>query len=373
MKRSLFLLIVVIAVVAVAGFWFFSIREQVNEPAAAMKIAASPARPIGQPITIAVPLGLPPVPVPADNPPTAETIALGRRLYYDKQLSADGSVACASCHDPAAGFADPRPVSVGVGQKTGTRNSPTVINSAYYEVQFWDGRAPTLEKQAEGPVANPVEMAHTLAGVEQRLAKDPSYLAEFERAFGAGPITYDKIEKAIASFERTVLSGNSPFDRWYYGGDQKAVSASVKRGFEVFRRADKANCAACHTVGEKYALFTDNKFHNLGVGVFGDEQLKDVGRFEVTRQEKDKGAFKTPTLRNIAQTAPYLHDGSRKTLKEVLDFYVGGGNSNVHRDPLIKPLDHLTGQEQADLLAFLEALNGELPKDVGPPMVEAKK
>jgi cytochrome c peroxidase len=326
-----------------------------------------PAVPIGKPVTISAPLGLPAVPTPGDNPPTAETIALGRRLYYDTGLSVDNTVSCATCHDPRYGFADPKPVSVGVNKKTGTRNSPTVFNSAYLSMQFWDGRAPSLERQAEGPVENPVEMAHTLQGVEQRLSENPSYVASFEKAYGSGPITYEKVEKAIASFERTVVSGNSPFDRWYFGHDEKAVSDPVKRGFEVFRRADKGNCAACHTIEQNHATFTDNKFHNLGVGVHGDEQLKDLGRYEVTKQEKDKGAFRTPTLRNIALTSPYLHDGSRRTLKEVVDFYIGGGNSNPHRDPLIKPLDFLTGQEQQDLIAFLEALTGEMPRDVGPP------
>jgi cytochrome c peroxidase len=363
-------LIVIVILLLAAAVWYALGGAPQSAPVTKLSPAtprAPEARPIGKPITIAAPLGLPPVPVPADNPPTVETIALGRRLYYDPQLSVDGTVACATCHDPKAGFADPKPVSVGVQAKTGTRNSPTVFNSAYYDVQFWDGRAPSLEKQAEGPVANPVEMAHTLAGVEQRLAKDPTYVKMFEQAWGPGPITYEKVGKSIASFERTVVSGNSPFDRWYYGHDEKAVSPAVKRGFEIFRRADKANCAACHTVGEQDALFTDNKFHNLGVGVHGEEQLADLGRYDVTKAEKDKGAFKTPSLRNIALTSPYLHDGSRKTLKEVMDFYVGGGNSNPHRDPLIKPLDFLTGQEQQDLLAFLQALTGEMPKDVGPP------
>lgn len=350
------LAIVLMLVLIGAAVWMVRRQEQ-----------PVPARPVGAPLTIAAPLGLPAVPVPSDNPLTSDTVTLGRRLYYDTRLSLDSTVSCASCHDPRYGFADPKPFSEGVQKKLGGRNSPTVFNAAYYETQFWDGRAPTLEKQAEGPVQNPVEMAHTLKGVEERLNGDPTYKAAFEKAFGPGPITYEKVEKAIASFERTVVSANSPFDRWYYGKDEKAVSASVKRGFEVFRRADKGNCAACHTIGEKHALFTDNKFHNLGVGVYGDEQLKDLGRYDVTKQEKDKGAFRTPSLRNIALTAPYLHDGSRKTLKEVMDFYVGGGNSNPHRDPLIKPLDFLTGQEQQDLLAFLEALTGEMPKDVDPP------
>jgi cytochrome c peroxidase len=325
-----------------------------------------PAHPVGARVDIKAPLGLPPVPIPADNPPTMETIALGRRLYYDGSLSVDNTVSCATCHHPDFGFADGKPVSDGVGGKKGGRSAPTVANAAYFEVQFWDGRAPSLEKQAEGPVQNPVEMAHTLKGVEERLSADASYHADFEKAYGPGPITYEKIGKAIASFERTLLGANSAFDRWKFGGDEKAVSDSVKRGFIVFTSANKGNCNACHTVARDFALFTDNKFHNIGVGVKND-QLTDQGRYDVTKNEADRGAFKTPTLRNIARTGPYMHDGSLKTLKDVVDFYVGGANSNPHLDKNIKVLDFLTGQERADLLALLESLTGEMPANVGPP------
>lgn len=312
------------------------------------------------------PLGLPPVPVPADNPLTPEKIALGRRLYYDPLLSVDKTVACASCHHPQYGFSDGKKVSNGFQQKTGNRNSPTVFNSAYFEMQFWDGRAPSLEKQAEGPVQNPVEMAHTLKGVEERLNADPSYRQQFAKAFGSGPITYDMVAKAIASFERTVVSANSPFDRWKYGHDEKAVNGSVKRGFIVFTSPQKGNCAACHLVGDDYALFTDNKFHNVGVGANSDRIL-DPGRYAVSKNEADRGAFKTPSLRNIALTAPYMHDGSIKTLKDAVDFYIGGGNSNAQLDKKIHALDFLTGQERADLLAFLQSLTGTMPRNVGPP------
>lgn len=328
--------------------------------------------PIGTALEIAAPLGLPPVPVPADNPATVETIALGRRLYYDPMLSLDGTISCASCHDPGKGFSDGRQFSTGVGNKTGTRNSPTVFNAAYFEAQFWDGRSPSLEKQAEGPVQNPVEMAHTLKGVEERLNKNASYQAEFARAFGPGPITYEMVEKAIASFERTVVSGNSPFDRFYYGGDKKALSPAAQRGLKVFTDARKGNCAACHTIGAQYALFTDNKFHNVGVGVKGGQVL-DKGRYDVTKNEAETGAFKTPSLRNIALTAPYFHDGSRQTLKEVIDFYIGGANSNPHLDQQIHALDFLTGQERADLEEFLMSLTGEVPPATDPPSPRAAK
>lgn len=324
--------------------------------------------PTGKPVQIKAPLGLPPVPVPADNPPTAETIALGRRLYYDPILSQDGSVSCATCHSPQYGFADPKPVSEGVGKKMGTRNSPSVLNSAYSKLQFWDGRSPSLEKQAEGPVQNPVEMANTLAVVERRLNADRSYREEFAKAWGAQPITYEMVEKSIASFERTLISGNSPFDRWKYGHDENAVSASAKRGFVVFTSTKKGNCAACHTVKEKYALFEDNEFHNVGVGV-DMGQFNDVGLYAVTHNEADKGKFKTPCLRNIAQTAPYMSDGSLKDLKEVIDFYIGAGNSNPNLDKQIHVLDFLSGQERADLQAFLNSLTGQLPANAGPPEV----
>jgi cytochrome c peroxidase len=242
------------------------------------------------------------------------------------------------------------------------------MNSAYYRLQFWDGRALSLEKQAEGPVQNPVEMANTLAVVERRLNADPSYRTDFSKAWGPRPITYEMVEKSIASFERTVISGNSPFDRWKYGHDENAVNASVKRGFVVFTSKKKGDCAACHTLGDKYALFFDNEFHNVGVAV-DMGKFTDVGLFAVTHNEADKGKFKTPCLRNIAQLAPYMSDGSLRDLKEVIDFYIGAGNSNPNLDREIHVLDFLTGQERADLQAFLNSLTGELPPDVGPPKV----
>jgi cytochrome c peroxidase len=355
--RTFIVVVVVLGVIA-GGVWLSRQGEPEMLPA---------AMPVGAPVEIAAPLGLPPVPIPADNPLTAETIALGRRLYYDPVLSVDNSVSCASCHHPDFGFSDGQKFSEGVEGKTGNRNSPTVFNAAYFTTQFWDGRSPSLEDQAEGPVQNPVEMAHTLEGVERRLRADASYRKAFRKAFGSDEITYEMVEKAIASFERTVVSGNSPFDRYFYGGEEDALSESAKRGLEVFRNPQKGNCVVCHTIGEKYALFTDNKFHNLGVGVDTRGEFADVGRFEVTKTEADKGAFKTPSLRNVALTAPYLHDGSLKTLKDAIDFYIGGGNSNPHLDKDIHALDFLSGQEREDLLEFLNSLTGEMPADVGPP------
>ncbi|MBI3661459.1 MAG: c-type cytochrome [Acidobacteria bacterium] len=346
----------------IAAIVAWNFRTKTSEPPPAPPYRA--AVPIGKLVTIAAPLGLPSVPVPPDNPPTTETIALGRKLYYDPIFSVDNTIACASCHHPDKGFADDGAFSKGVQGKLGGRNSPTVFNAAYYTLQFWDGRAPSLEKQAEGPVQNPVEMAHTLAGVEQKLAANPEYVAEFAKAYGPGPITYEMVEKAIASFERTVISGNSPFDRFQFGGDKKALSAAAQRGLKVYMDPKKGNCNVCHTIGEKEALFTDNKFHNLGVGADTRGNLKDQGRYDVTKNEADRGAFKTPSLRNVAKTAPYMHDGSLRTLKDVIDFYVGGGNSNPHRDKEIHALDFLSRQERDDLVAFLESLTGEIPPDV---------
>lgn len=360
--RKVLSVLIVALVVATALFFY----REMNKPKTSIGAKAPPAIPIGQPVAIEAPLGLPPVPIPADNPPTRETVALGRRLYYDPMLSVDNTVSCASCHSPEYGFADPRPVSDGVGHKTGTRNSPPVTNAAYFHAQFWDGRAASLEKQAEGPVVNPVEMGNAaISDIIERLNADPSYRQQFEKAWGPGPITYEKVGKSIASFERTVISGESPFDRWKYGHDEKAVSESVKRGFVVFASPQKGNCAACHLVDDSNALFTDNKFHNIGVGVRNGE-IQDQGLFAVTHRESDRGLFKTPSLRNIALTAPYMHDGSLKNLKEVVDFYIGAGNSNANLDKEIHVLDFLTGQERSDLLAFLNSLTGKMPADVGP-------
>jgi cytochrome c peroxidase len=325
------------------------------------------ALPVGKTIQIKAPLGLPPVPIPADNPPTADTIALGRRLYYDPQLSVDGSISCASCHAPQFAFSDEHQVSFGVGKKTGTRHSPTVINSAYNTLQFWDGRAASLEEQAKGPLANPVEMAHSLDGVVKRVQADPKYVELFKKAWGTDQVNIDLVAKSIASFERTVIAGDSPFDRYYYGHDTKALSRAARRGLKIFTDPKKANCEVCHTIGKTSALFTDNKFHNLGVGADTRGNLIDVGRFSETKKDADMGCFKTPTLRNLAHRAPYMHDGSFPTVKDALAHYIGGGNMNDHLDKQIHALDFLTFDERDDLLQFLDSLNGKLPDNLGPP------
>jgi cytochrome c peroxidase len=249
---------------------------------------------------------------------------------------------------------------------TGKRNAPTLLNAAYSPLQFWDGRAPSLEAQSADPMANPLEMNQTHDVSVSKIQKDPVYKAEFAQAFGPGAITLTIIEKSLASFERTLLSGNSPFDQYEYGGNKQALTPAAIRGLAIFTDPKRGNCVVCHTIDAKYALFTDRKFHNTGAGVDGAGDFTDLGRFGETSKEADKGQFKTPTLRNVALTAPYMHDGSLKTLKDVVDFYAGGGNSNPYLDKEIKGLA-LSAQDRADLVAFLESLNGEMPGNAGPP------
>lgn len=292
---------------------------------------------------VSVPSGLPNLIVPTDNPMSADKIALGKQLYFDPRLSRDNTVSCASCHDPAKGYSNGDQFATGVDGKKGGRNAPTVINTAYQAFQFWDGRAKTLEDQALGPVQNPIEMNLTLPEMEQRLRSIPGYKAQFMKVFGREPVAED-VARAIAAFERTVLSGDAPYDR-FVAGDEKAMSESAQRGWKLFN--GKANCAACHSGPN----FTDNAFHNIGVGM--GAAMPDVGREAISKLEGDHGSFKTPTLRDIARTGPYMHDGSLKTLAEVVDHYNKGGISNSGLDEEIFPLK-LTAQEKADLVKFME-------------------
>ena len=318
-------------------------------------------RPIGKAIEIGTPLGLPPLPVPADNPMTAETVKLGEKLFFDTRLSGDNTVSCSSCHNPGIGFGDGRKTALGMRQQIGGRNAPTVLNSAYNLHQFWDGRAMTLEDQALGPIANPIEMNVSHNECVDRLNGLPEYRELFAKAFGEGEIRMVHVQKALAAYERTVISGNSAFDEYQYGGVKSALSESAIRGLAIFMDREKGNCSECHLVGPKSALFTDGLFHNLGAGLSPEGELTDLGRFAQTKQEHDKGAFKTPSLRNVAQTGPYMHDGSLKTLRAVVEFYAGGGSSNPYLDKKIKPLT-LTGPERDDLVAFLESLSGRPPR-----------
>ncbi len=310
------------------------------------------------------PLGLPPIFWPEDNPYSPDKVELGRLLYFDKRLSSDHSVACASCHAPEMAFTDRAPVSTGIGQQKGGRSAPTVINRAYSTFQFWDGRAETLEEQAKGPLANPIEMTREkdAAGAHRAVVTNikrlPGYVKLFQKAFGHGDITIDHVAKAIATFERTVLSGNSPFDR-YQAGDKKALTDSQVRGMNVFFK--KAACDACH-LGFN---FTDGSYMNIGIGM--DKKDPDLGRYLVTGRNEDKGAFKTPTLREVEHTGPYMHDGSMKTLEEVVEHYNKGGIKNPTLSQRMKPLN-LTDEDKKDLVAFMKSLSGEGWRHIKAPM-----
>lgn len=317
--------------------------------------------------------------IPADNPMTPAKVELGRQLYFDKRLSLDNTVSCATCHDPAKGWTDQLPVSAGIKGQRGGRSAPTVINRVLGRSQFWDGRAATLEEQAVGPVGNPIEMGFTIDDAAARLNDIAGYRVQFERIFG-GPATPDRIGKAIATFERTILGGANKndyyeaalpfFDRDIDPDDEPEYVAKVERvlALEKEHRMSeaaergralffgKASCSVCH-VGED---LTDELFHNLGVGF---EAVKpDLGRFDKTGLEADKGAFRTPTLREIASTAPYMHDGSARTLTDVVEHYNKGGIANPWLSNKIVPLK-LTPEEKQDLVVFMEeALSGTVTK-----------
>ncbi|MCH2587556.1 MAG: c-type cytochrome [Planctomycetales bacterium] len=330
-----------------------SVPEAVMQPAVAADAEEEPD----------VPFGLPPVFFPEDNPYSSAKVELGRLLYFDKRLSTDNTVACASCHAPSKGYTDGAPVSTGINGQKGGRSAPTVINRAYSTRQFWDGRAPSLEAQAVGPIANPIEMTNLKSekaahgAVVARLKKIKGYRSRFAKVFGSRDFTIDHVGKAIATFERTVLSGNSPYDQ-YVNGDKKALNASQARGFNVFFK--KAACDSCH-LGFN---FTDGSFENIGIGM--DKPKPDLGRFVVTGKASDKGSFKTPTLREIEHTGPYMHDGRFKTLEQVVEHYDKGGIKNPNLDSRLKPLK-LTKQDKKDLVAFLKALSGEGWQHIKPP------
>ena len=303
------------------------------------------------------PLGLKPLPIPADNPLTADKVELGKQLYFDKRLSRDDTISCASCHDPKKGWSNGEAFATGVRGQVGGRSAPTIINAAYSDLQFWDGRALALEGQALGPIQNPIEMDLSLDEVVAKLNKIEGYRVAFRKVFNTD-VTSDGIAKAIASFERTCLSGDAPVDR-FKAGDKTALTESAQRGMKVF--FGKGQCSSCH-VGHS---FTDFSFHNIGVGM--DKEKPDAGRFEVTKVLGDKGSFKTPTLREISRTAPYMHDGRFKKLEEVVDYYDKGGFANPQLDEGIFTLK-LTPQEKADLVKFLsEGLSGQSYLDLEPP------
>jgi cytochrome c peroxidase len=299
--------------------------------------------------TLEVPLGLDRyVPAPAENPITREKIALGRRLFSDERLSKDGRTSCSTCHQPSRRFTDGLVRARGVFGREGRRNTPTILNRAYGQSAFWDGRAETLEDQVRSAITGDRDLGLSMEEAVARVSADGVYAREFRTAFGA-PVNETGIVQALATFVRSRLSGNSAFDR-FLTGDARALDAEERQGLELF--SARAKCARCHAG----PLLSDEAFHNTGVA-WQDGRFLDPGRAAVTGREGDRGAFKTPTLREIARTAPYMHDGSLARLGDVIEFYDRGGRPNPNLDSEIRPL-RLTAGEKAQLLAFLRALNG---------------
>jgi cytochrome c peroxidase len=301
------------------------------------------------PVPPKIPAGLPPLIWPTANPYSPEKAELGRILYFDRRLSADGTVSCASCHDPNHAFTDGASSSTGIHGQRGNRSAPTILNRAFSLAQFWDGRAGSLEDQVKGPMANPIEMGNTHEAIVATLENIAGYRVLFGKAFGSGAIDIDRVAMAIACFERTVLSGNAPYDRYKRGG-KTALTVEQVSGMTLF--FGKAACDRCH----EGANFTLNAYANIGVGT--DKPGPDAGRYAVTHDARDWGVFKVPTLREIEHTAPYMHDGSLKTLDEVVEFYNKGGIPNKNLDSNIRQL-HLTEQQKSELVAFLKSLSGE--------------
>lgn len=293
-----------------------------------------------------VPLGLDPRPLPKASPLTEPRVALGRRLFFDPILSADNTVACASCHQPAHGFAGIEARPRGIRGQRGARRAPSLFNRAYGTAFFWDGRETTLEGQALRPIEDPTEMGSTVASALDRLRGNPTYNSQFDAAFADG-VTAANLGRALASFERVLLRGDSAVDRFRRKGDTKALTAQERQGLWLYE--SKGRCWRCHAG----ANFTDEAYHNTGVS-WGKEPA-DLGRFAVTKKETDRGRFKTPTLRGVALTGPYMHDGSLPSLEEVVEFYNRGGGANPNRDPILEPL-HLSREEVQNLVAFLKAL-----------------
>ena len=334
------------------------------------------------------PLGLPPVPVPPDNPATRATIELGRKLFYDRRLSLNHTFSCAMCHIPEQGFtSNEMATAVGIEGRSVRRNAPTLYNAAYLTRLFHDGREFSLEQQIWGPLLAGNEMGNpSIGAVIEKLRRLPDYQGRFEAAFaGRGP-GMETLGMALASYQRALVSANSPFDRWYFGRQDDALGAAARRGFDLF--TGKAGCVACHSVAEDHALFTDNSLHNTGIGyaesmapepaarqvrlapgvsvAVAPELIRsvsgpkpgDLGLYEITQDPDDRWKYRTPSLRNVALTAPYMHNGSLATLRDVLEFYRRGGHPNALLDPRIRPLD-LSDEDMDDLLAFLESLTGE--------------
>ncbi len=325
---------------------------QPEEPAAPAQEAPAATEAATLPV---IPLGLPELTIPEDNPMTPEKIELGRLLYFDKRVSSDGTVSCATCHDPKMAWAEHRATSAGIAGAdghplVGNRNSPTVINAAYAPNQFWDGRAATLEEQAVGPVGNAVEMGSSMDNVVLSFNKIEGYKERFQKVFGTD-VTEEGFAKAVAAFERTILSGNSPYDK-YKAGDEDALTEAQKRGMATFDEY----CAVCHAP----PIFSNFQFYNAGVGA--DLPEPDKGRMEVTGKERDMGRMRVPALREVANTQPYFHNGSVETLEEAVALMANGGQDNPNLSALFKGIrGEVTEEDQADLVEFLKALSGEYP------------
>jgi len=287
---------------------------------------------------------------PKDNPTTPDKVALGKQLFFDPRLSGDNTLSCATCHVPEQAFGDGRPRGRGTGGKELTRNTPTLLNVGLFNRFFWDGRAKSLEEQALGPIQSPDEMNQDLSELVEELNAIPGYVRQFQNIFGT-QATRDGIAKSLAAFQRTLVTNPSPFDR-YLAGDQTALSMQAKQGLELFEGS--AGCIRCH----HGLLLSDNQFYRLGVS------SQDEGLAVVTGKKDDKGKFRTPSLRNIAQTGPYMHDGSKKTLTDVVEFYYRGVSSKTSNGlPLdVEPLLGQSYSEISDIVAFLESLTGEPPK-----------
>jgi cytochrome c peroxidase len=298
------------------------------------------------------------VPSPVGNKPTPERIELGKMLFFDPRLSGSRWISCATCHNPSLGWSDGLPTAVGDGWRDLPRKTPTIVNCGFNTIQMWDGRIGSLEEQVWVPILGPVEMHGSEDHILLILKALPGYVDAFHKAYPGEEIGKDTIGKAIASFERTLISKDSPFDRWQQG-DESAMTPSAKRGFTLF--SGRANCIACHQGGN----FTDQGFHNIGL-----KDTTDPGRFAIVPIRIVRGAFKTPTLRDVALTAPYMHNGSYRTLEEVIDLYDRGGDDHQNLDPNIKPLG-LTDQEKKDLLEFLKSLTGKPLPIVAPRLPQA--
>ena len=286
---------------------------------------------------------LPPVPQPADNRITPDRVRLGKMLFFDPRLSGSNKMSCSSCHDPAHEWADALPTAIGRDQKILKRATPSLINAAFNSLQMWDGRFHSLEEQATGPILSVNEMNGVTEQIIAKLQSIPAYVSAFNKAYPGEGVSKDALGKAVACFERTIIERDTPFDHWI-DGDEKAINSSAKQGFRLF--VGKANCVACHQAPN----FTDEGFHNIGLKGVGDE-----GRYAIVPIKRVQGAFKTPSLRDVALTPPYMHDGSYRTLEEVIDHYDRGGDDKQNLDPNMKPLN-LTQQEKKDLVEFLKSL-----------------